>query len=151
MSHDNLAPPSGPTTRPFAYILALTLALLVLTACGAGAPTNTGAAEITLLIDSATAAPDTIGVQLRDLDQAPITDATVKIEGNMNHAGMVPVQTEAVQDNADGTVDGVYQLPFQFTMLGDWIITVEATLSDGSRVTQDIHLGVNETGVQIHE
>jgi len=67
----------------------------------------------------------------------------------MSHAGMVPVEVAAVTDNADGTVDGRYRLPFVFSMLGDWIMTVTVTLADGTTVTQDIDATVGEAGVTV--
>ncbi len=65
---------------------------------------------------------ETLVVLLTDADGAPMTDATVAVEGNMNHAGMIPVLADPVADDADGDADGHYHLPFTFTMLGDRII-----------------------------
>src|SRR5215207_4905622 len=66
-------------------------------------------------------AQDALVVVLTGANGAPVTDATVALEGNMSHPGMVPVVTDAVADEADGSADGHYQLPFTFNMLGDWI------------------------------
>ncbi len=156
MSHDKLAPDTylamRTNMRGWQVIWVCILALLLLVACGsAPETTNNAAVQITLLFDNAGSPDGTVGVQLRAADQAPINDATVEIEGNMNHAGMVPVLTEAVRDSDDGARDGVYHVPFEFSMLGDWIITVEATLADGSRVTQDIQAAVTEAGIQIQD
>ena len=45
----------------------------------------------------------------------------------MSHAGMVPVLETASAD-----VPGRYYVPeFNFTMAGDWVLTLEAILPDG--------------------
>jgi hypothetical protein len=47
----------------------------------------------------------------------------------MSHAGMQPVEAPAVHDG-----NGRYVAKnFPFTMAGDWILTVEATLPTGER------------------
>lgn len=60
-------------------------------------------------------------------DGAPIDNATLYVKGDMTHAGMVPVLAER-----DGGEDGVYTVPFQWTMAGDWIVTVRAEAPDGT-------------------
>jgi hypothetical protein len=51
----------------------------------------------------------------------------------MSHAGMVPVVDTAVAEDP-----GRYGISgFEFTMAGDWILTVEATLPDGRRAQID--------------
>ncbi|MBV7329302.1 FixH family protein [Chloroflexi bacterium TSY] len=87
-------------------------------------------------------------VAVMDMDGNPVTDALVSLEGNMNHAGMIPVFTDPVTDDAE--TDGVYQVPFGFTMLGDWIITVSAEMADGSVELQDVNLSVSEETVKVH-
>src|SRR5690606_4271195 len=60
-------------------------------------------------------------------DGTPVNDATVSVRGDMTHAGMVPVIPDAVSE----AEDGVYTIPFEFTMGGDWIVTVDVTLANG--------------------
>lgn len=131
-------------------ITALVLLGLLVTACGA-AEENAANADLQI---SLIPAPGGISgaylqVQLADATGAPITDAQVQVEGNMNHAGMAPVFVDAVSDDADGSSDGIYQLPFQFTMLGDWIITVEVTLADGTTVTRDIEVTAGSDTIEV--
>ncbi len=83
-------------------------------------------------------------VRLHNPDGSPITDATVALEGNMNHAGMVPVLAEATTDEADGSADGEYRLPFAFTMLGDWIITVSVTEANGNSFNRNLDVRTSE-------
>ena len=88
-------------------------------------------------------------VKLAATNSQPITNATVSLEGNMNHAGMAPVITGAVHDGDDGAVDGAYRVPFTFTMMGDWIITVDITQANGSALHQDIQASVGDAGVSV--
>ena len=89
---------------------------------------------------------ETLAVVLTDAAGAPITDATVALEGNMNHAGMIPVLADPVADDADGDADGHYHLPFTFTMLGDWILSVTVTLADGSSFTRNLDVQASSDG-----
>lgn len=88
-------------------------------------------------------------VQVTDQAGKPVTDATVSLEGNMSHGGMAPVVGKAVKDDADGKMDGLYQVPFQFNMLGDWIITVDVKQGAGATVKQDIPVQVSGQGVKM--
>jgi copper(I)-binding protein len=90
---------------------------------------------------------ETLVVILTGADGAPVTDATVAVEGNMNHAGMIPVLADPVADDADGSADGRYHLPFTFTMLGDWIISVTVTQADGSEFTRDLEVQATSDGI----
>ncbi len=135
--------------RPFLLVSLLVL-LTLLAACGADEPSAPGA-ELQITLDPAPGglAGDYLRVHLADAAGAPITDAQVALEGNMSHAGMAPVFADAVRDDADGSSDGSYQLPFQFTMLGDWIITVNITLADGTTVTRDIDVAASEDAIEV--
>lgn len=86
--------------------------------------------------------PPTVGealllVTVTSDDGAPINDAIVAIVGDMNHAGMQPVN--GASDTAEA---GVYQVPFEWTMGGDWILTVTATLRNGTTVAKTFNLAV---------
>jgi len=72
---------------------------------------------------------ESLSVMLKDTDGNMITDAKVAVEGNMNHAGMVPVIADPVEDGADGSEDGVYQVPFAFTM-GGWAASFDPKHGD---------------------
>lgn len=128
-------------------VLILLLTLVLLVACGSSTPAASDAAVQITLLPGTTA--DSLQVQLHNPDHTPLTDATVTLEGNMNHAGMAPVIGEPVQDSADGASDGVYTIPFQFSMLGDLIITVKVELADGAEATQDVNVTVTDAGIQI--
>jgi copper(I)-binding protein len=91
---------------------------------------------------------ETLVVILTGVDGSPITDATVALEGNMNHAGMIPVLADPIADAADGTADGRYHLPFTFTMLGDWIITVTVTQADGTTFSRNLDVRAGSEGIE---
>lgn len=65
-------------------------------------------------------------VTLSDANGAPVDATKVKLEGNMNHAGMVPVFRDAERQS-----EGVFVAPMEFTMGGDWLIFTRGTTSDG--------------------
>lgn len=135
-------------------LLAIVCLLLIVTlaACRREGPAQSSnpSLQITLL-----AAPDGMKsdyqiVQVVDQAGQPVTDATVSLEGNMNHGGMAPMVGDAVTDEADGTADGYYQAPISLNMLGDWIMTVSVKTKDGATVTQDIPVQVSDQGITIN-
>lgn len=117
----------------------------------AGEGNTSETVQITLEPAPEGAAGEYLTVALSDAAGQPVTDASVSLEGNMNHAGMVPVMADAVTDDADGTADGLYQVPFAFNMNGEWIITVMVELTDGTTEMQDVNLTVTEESVEIEE
>jgi hypothetical protein len=123
-------------------ILAL-LFLLTLAGCRESAqPTPTpdaASARIALRIDPD---PPTVGeaaliITLTDAADQPIDGASVSVRGDMDHAGMQPVFGDAADSR-----DGVYRVPFVWTMGGGWIVTVSAALPDGTTVSQEFDLSV---------
>jgi hypothetical protein len=131
-------------------LLAAILVLLMIAACERGGDQAiANDLQITLAASPPGETTPYLVVQLADDNGQPITDAAVTVEGNMNHAGMVPVLAPPVRDNDDGAVDGSYHIPFQFTMLGDWIITISVERPGGSEVEQNIEATVGSQGVNI--
>jgi hypothetical protein len=107
---------------------------LAIGSCG-GRETSPASLSWTLAPSSPAAGPATLTVSLRDPDGNAIAGAKVRLEGHMSHPGMTPV----VADAAERT-PGVYVASFAFTMPGDWVLLVSATLSDGGRVEQRIEV-----------
>lgn len=68
-------------------------------------------------------------VTLTDRNGTALTGADVQLEGNMNHAGMKPSFADLAE-----TGEGKYEGDLDFTMGGDWIVTVRATMPDGESV-----------------
>jgi hypothetical protein len=127
----------------------LCLVSLLFVGCGGRTVDDTAGLQITLIPAPEGFAGAYLTAQIADATGAPVTDASVKLEGNMNHAGMAPVFSEAVIDDADGAVDGSYRVPFAFTMLGDWIITVSVERPDGTKATQNIDVIVGGAAVEV--
>ena len=81
--------------------------------------------------------PAQLVVIVTDAAGRPINNANLQVEGNMTHAGMVPVLAQATAGE-----NGRYTVPFEWTMGGDWIVTVTATLPDGSTAEEQFDLQV---------
>jgi YtkA-like len=77
----------------------------------------------------------TITLKLADSSGNPVTKARVTLEGNMSHAGMVPVYAETTE-----LQPGRYQANMELTMAGDWNITVHVNLSNGLGVERQFEI-----------
>lgn len=127
------------------FTLTLLIISLMAASCrqsaGGGGAQGTPAAEITVAFayepDPALVGDATLVISLRDPNDAPINDATVSVRGDMNHAGMQPVLAEL-----DAGQGGIYRIPFEWTMAGDWFVVVDVTLADGSTASQRFDLRV---------
>lgn len=85
-----------------------------------------------------TPSPPVVGESQVDLKLAsasgePLTGAEVRLEGNMNHAGMKP----SFADLEEGE-PGQYSGTLEFTMGGDWFILVTAKTAAGQTVQHKI-------------
>lgn len=110
------------------------LVLLLLAGCGRGSK-DLPDVNVTLEIEPS---PPQLGlasitVVLQDAGGLPIRGAQVELEGNMNHAGMVPVFAEASE-----VAPGRYRAGMEFTMGGDWFILVRADLPDGRSMERKV-------------
>lgn len=84
-----------------------------------------------------TVGPATVVVYLLE-DGDGVSGAQVEVTGDMTHAGMMPVITDAPEAEP-----GLYRTEdFRFTMGGDWILTAEITLPDGTAATTTTTLTV---------
>jgi hypothetical protein len=113
------------------FVAILSLAMLTLVGCSAGAAPQSGVRVLILVPSNPRVGNATIDIMLQQADGAPVEGATVRVRGDMTEAGMVPVIRPATEV-APGryAVDG-----FAFTMAGDWVISVEGTLADGRQLT----------------
>lgn len=95
--------------------------------------------DITLQYDIAPQPPRvgvaTIDLKLTDKNGAPVVGARVDLEGNMSHAGMSPVSSEAKEIEK-----GKYRGTLQLTMAGDWVVLVHITLPDGQKLQRQIEV-----------
>lgn len=108
--------------------------LLLLAGCGRGGRDLPGVG-VDLAIEPS---PPRIGaamvtVTLTDEGGQAISGARVELEGNMHHAGMVPVLAQAQE-----VAPGRYQAGLEFTMGGDWFILVRAELPDGRSLERSV-------------
>jgi hypothetical protein len=110
------------------------LLLLLVAGCGRGSSDLPDVAvALTLEPDPPRIGPALVTVVLGDADGLPITGARVELEGNMSHAGMVPVLASASE-----MAPGRYQANLEFTMGGDWFILVRADLPDGRSLERKV-------------
>lgn len=121
------------TDGPRLFLLAHVRAILILVLLVAGCRGEVETGDPGLILDVAISpTPPTVGptrliITLTDLDGTPVEGAEIVVEGNMSHAGMVPVV-----DTARAEDQGQYGISdFNFTMAGDWVLALEATLPDG--------------------
>lgn len=81
--------------------------------------------------------PNRLRVRLLDHAGNPLEVAILHARADMSHAGMVPILAEA------GTArDGVFELPLEWPMAGDWIVTIDAELPDGRSASRQFDLTV---------
>jgi len=139
------------TIRPGERICVIWAALLVLTlgvlvGCGRASQQPDEAPEVEMTL-SVSPDPPLFGrpcemwITVLDGEGNPIDGARLEIKGDMTHAGMVPVLTETSESEA-----GVYLTDFDWTMGGDWIVTVEAVLPDGRVTSRQFELTVGIPG-----
>lgn len=126
-------------------LLGLIIASSVLTGCQRASRQNqTDQAPDVSVTLNVEPNPPTVGkarlvVQLADAAGKSIEGAKVNVRGDMSHAGMQPVMTTA----AAGAV-GSYLADFEWTMAGDWIVTVSAALPDGRTSTRQFNFTVKK-------
>jgi hypothetical protein len=106
--------------------LALVLALFLAGCSRGGRDLPEIAVDLSIEPDPPRIGPALVTVELRDAGGQLISGAAVDLEGNMSHAGMVPVFAQARE-----VAPGRYQANLEFTMGGDWFILVQASLPDG--------------------
>lgn len=136
--------------------LATTFALLILysliaasgAACRRAPDQSNNTVQIELV---APVSPPPVGLcplelHITDASGAPLEDLQVSVRGDMTHAGMIPVLA-----TAEPVGDGLYRALMDWTMAGDWVITVEATLPEGSRATRQIDFDISTDGSPCEE
>ena len=126
-------------------LLRCALFLLALTFAGCRRAGGTGGdLQIDLKVrpDPPVVGDATMVVTLTDAAGAPVEDASLQLKGDMSHPGMQPVLAEA-----SAGPGGVYELPFRWTMGGDWFVTVDVTLPDGATASQRFDFTVDGGGM----
>ena len=110
------------------------LVALILAGCrGGGGDLEDVNVDLAVTPDPPYVGPATVVVTLSDDAGQPISGAEMSLEGNMNHAGMIPVLTEASEVSP-----GRYEAALEFTMGGDWFFLVQVQLPDGRSLEHQV-------------
>ncbi|HEX2907448.1 MAG TPA: FixH family protein [Phototrophicaceae bacterium] len=129
--------------RLFGFLLVLLVVLVA--GCRQQNPTPTSESKLGIDLavnpDPAQVGKSMLIITVTDAAGQPVNDAAVNVRGDMSHAGMAPVLAEV-----KGGADGQYSLPFEWTMGGDWFVTVTVTLPDGTTASQRFDLSVASAG-----
>lgn len=116
-------------------LFAPALMLLILTACGqqSAAMISPVDVDITLQVEPEplSVGETTLLIALTDSSGSRVDGAKLQVHGDMDHAGMTAVNREANE-----STNGIYRVPFEWTMGGGWIVTVTAQLPDGSEISK---------------
>jgi len=81
--------------------------------------------------------PAEITLELLDPAGLGVDHALLQVRGDMIHPGMAPVDGIVGQ-----SVRGQYPVTFEWSMAGDWILTVDGQLQDGRRLLRTFELRV---------
>lgn len=122
-------------------LLLLLLATFLL-ACRSEAVTSANEVGIEITLETEQQ-PAVVGetlliVEIADIAGEPVEAQMVTVRGDMNHAGMAPVIRDVEQ-----ATDGRYHVPFEWTMGGEWVVTVVAELTDGQTVEERFDFSVS--------
>jgi hypothetical protein len=79
--------------------------------------------------------PAAVTLRLTDSVGRAITGAHVAVEGDMTHAGMSPIFSEAQE-----LEPGSYRANLRFSMGGDWVVLVHSTLSNGQKFEEQFEV-----------
>lgn len=109
------------------HVACWSLLCAVLVGC---AQTQAADGQITLNVAQKTVGPAQVDITVADPQGRPVSGAAVQLRGDMTHAGMQPVIT-TLQDLGNGQYRSA---DFEFTMAGDWVLTVQAEMPDGAVV-----------------
>jgi hypothetical protein len=123
-------------------LLAALLMLLFVAACGAQTDTGTaGNLDIQLHIEpeNPSVGESMLYIEVKDAAGQAVTDAEISVIGNMSHEGMA-----AIEASGSTNENGVYSIPFEWTMGGDWFLDVTVTLANnGGTVEKRFEIFVN--------
>ena len=127
-------------------IIALVLCLVFVAACR---QESTPAAEAYLTVSLrvlptvASVGEAEFLIDIADADGNPVSPQRVDVRGDMDHAGMQPVLRDDLQGSA-----GQYRVTFEWTMAGDWTVTVRLTFDDDSSLEETFDVSVSEAVVE---
>ncbi|TFH35463.1 MAG: hypothetical protein E4G99_07240 [Anaerolineales bacterium] len=79
----------------------------------------------------------TLIIQISDENGTGLGELTLAVRGDMSHAGMGPILVDAVT-----SASSLYSVPFEWSMAGDWVLTISSTLADGRRLIRTLPVRV---------
>jgi hypothetical protein len=125
------------------FLLVAAVLLALSAGCGRMQPAGSAPQDGFTVTLTTQPAPPVVGagmlvVSLRDPAGQPVAGARLQIEGNMNHAGMKPSYGKVTA--AEG---GQYTITLPWTMAGDWIVDIKATLTDGRVISRRFPVAVH--------
>ncbi|HRE49165.1 MAG TPA: FixH family protein [Aggregatilineales bacterium] len=94
-------------------------------------PTPSVDLRITLHPSALTVGKVDMVVTVTDAGGLPLAEGSVTITGDMSHAGMAKEI-----GFLSGGIKGVYNVPFEWTMGGDWFVDVVVKLPDGRTASE---------------
>ncbi|MBX3080208.1 MAG: FixH family protein [Anaerolineae bacterium] len=120
-------------------VAGVVLLIVVLAGCRQS-PQATSTPDLEITLDTTT--PFKMGqtelvVTLKDAQGTPIDNAKIEVQGDMTHAGMKPSL-----GSVDKGTQGQYKIPFDWSMGGDWVLTIKATLPDGRTASKRIEVTI---------
>ena len=118
----------------YAWLMPAALALFVVAGCRRPANDEGGISiDASITPQPVRAGNETISFRLINVSHQPVAGAHVQVEGDMNHPGMAPVFSDAVEVSP-----GSYKAPLNLTMGGDWVMLFHITLSDGRKAEREM-------------
>ena len=124
----------------FRLLSTLFFFLLVLPGCGRRVSVDEAPelyVEIEIIPSPPNTGPTLLMIKVTGEQGSDIGDFTIDVRGDMSHAGMTPV----IVTEAKGEL-GTYAVPFEWTMAGDWILTITAKLPDGRNLIRTLPVQV---------
>lgn len=117
--------------------LLLLMTALVVAGCSRGGSDTAKDVKVDFSVnpDPPKVGSSTATLKLTDKEGNPVKGATLKLEGNMNHAGMKPVFADAKEVDP-----GKYEATLDLTMGGDWFVLVTGKLPDGRKLRRKLDL-----------
>ncbi len=131
-------------------ILLISLGMLFLAGSGCARESRQETSDIVQINLTTVPYPPILGearlvIQIIDNAGMPVNDALLDIKGDMTHAGMIPILAQI----EGGGEDGFYNVPIEWTMGGDWVMSVTVTMPDGAVARKQfdmrVTLGDDET------
>lgn len=143
MSRSNRADDSAVRAAAAVGLLLLAAAAFGLLAAGCQRQSRSGQSlpdvELSYQIEPSppVAGPAVATFRLTDASGAPLSVRSFDLRGDMTHAGMVPVLAQGTEVSP-----GEVRCQFEWSMAGDWVLSVAAVLSDGRSLNRTIELSV---------